>query len=330
MAKVTYNERSWAIDVISTIEVFLANKSWHFKGAGGESTISNNKKSLFPDVLLFKDHTKDIIVQCWELKMPDTQINDAELISNAIKKAQILKRDSFILWNVKSAVLYTRNGDTFEVLKSWNDININSRIEVKPNEQLWKNLLFEILSDLNNFFESGAIAEVTSREILSIDEVLDVVLENTNDTAETLKAKARTNRQLDAEINLWWNSSSNEYGFTSSQTDHKLPTLSMVILTDWIFKIVFAHILKKHFNEAREIENIDSSTSIIDAIGILMSISQKCDFWNIFRSNLGQPYISETAWSELRELNQFLTTVNIEAIDIEILHQLLQSKVVTA
>jgi len=330
MAKVTYNERSWAIDVISTIEVFLANKSWHFKGAGGESTISNNKKSLFPDVLLFKDHTKDIIVQGWELKMPDTQINDAELISNAIKKAQILKRDSFILWNVKSAVLYTRNGDTFEVLKSWNDININSRIEVKPNEQLWKNLLFEILSDLNNFFESGAIAEVTSREILSIDEVIDVVLENTNDTAETLKAKARTNRQLDAEINLWWNSSSNEYGFTSSQTDHKLPTLSMVILTDWIFKIVFAHILKKHFNEAREIENIDSATAIVDAIGILTSISQKCDFWNIFRSNLGQPYISETAWSELRELNQFLTTVNIEAIDIEILHQLLQSTVVTA
>lgn len=330
MAKVTYNERSWAIDVISTIEVFLANKSWHFKGAGGESTISNNNKSLFPDVLLFKDHTKDIIVQGWELKMPDTQINDAELISNAIKKAQILKRDSFILWNVKSAVLYTRNGDTFEVLKSWNDININSRIEVKPNEQLWKNLLFEILSDLNIFFESGAIAEVTSREILSIDEVIDVVLENTNDTAETLKAKARTNRQLDAEINLWWNSSSNEYGFTSSQTDHKLPTLSMVILTDWIFKIVFAHILKKHFNEAREIENIDSATAIVDAIGILTSISQKCDFWNIFRSNLGQPYISETAWSELRELNQFLTTVNIEAIDIEILHQLLQSTVVTA
>jgi len=114
MARVTYNERSWAIDVISAIEVFLANKSWHFKGAGGESTISNNKKSLFPDILLFKDQTKDIIVQGWELKMPDTQINDAELISNAIKKAQILKRDSFVLWNVKSAVLYVRNGEKIQ------------------------------------------------------------------------------------------------------------------------------------------------------------------------------------------------------------------------
>lgn len=90
MAKVTYNERSWAIDVISEINVYLANKRWHFKGAGGENTISNNNKSLFPDVLLFKDQTKDIIVQGWELKMPDTQINDSELVKNAIKKAKIL------------------------------------------------------------------------------------------------------------------------------------------------------------------------------------------------------------------------------------------------
>ncbi len=93
-----------------------------------------------------------------------------------------------------------------------------------------------------------------------------LVLENTNNTADTLKARARTNRQLDAEINLWWNSSSSEYGFSSTQTEHKLATLSMVVLTDWVFKIIFAHILKKHFNEAKEIETIERSTSIVDAM----------------------------------------------------------------
>ena len=110
MAKINYNERSWAIDVISEINIILQNKGWHFKSAGGESTIVNDKSSLFPDVLIFKDQSKDIILQGWELKMPDTQINDAELIGNAIKKARILQRDSFILWNVKSAVLYTKQG----------------------------------------------------------------------------------------------------------------------------------------------------------------------------------------------------------------------------
>lgn len=330
MAQVTYNERSWAIDVISEINVFLRNKSWYFKSAGGESTINNNKTSLFPDVLIFKDQTKDIIVQGWELKMPDTQINDAELISNAIKKAKILKRDSFVLWNVKSAVLYSKNGDNFEILKSWDDININSRTEVKPNENLWKTLLFLILEDLNTFFESGQINEITSTEILSIEEVIDVVLENTANTAEEIKINSRRNSRLDAEINNWWNSSSNEYGYTSTQTEHKLTTLSMVVLTDWVFKIVFSHILKRHFNEARQIDAIQNKTPIDDAIAIIVSISESCNFWNILSPNLAQKNISDNAWNQVTELNHFLSSINIDTIDIEILHQLLQSSVASA
>ena len=31
MPQINYNERSWAIDVISEINLYLANKSWHVK-----------------------------------------------------------------------------------------------------------------------------------------------------------------------------------------------------------------------------------------------------------------------------------------------------------
>ena len=330
MARINYNERSWAIDVISEINLYLTNKSWHFKGAGGENTISYDKRSLFPDVLLFKDTTKNIITQGWELKMPDTEITDSELISNAIKKAKILKRESFVLWNVKSAVLYHKIEDDFKILKSWDDIDVNSRNEVKEKEQLWKELLFEILIDLNSYFESGEILEVTETEILSIEDVIDVILENTLSTTDSLKSKTRQNALLEAEINQWWNSSYGEYGYTANQTSEKLPTLSMVVLTDWVFKITFAHILKKHFNEAKEIENIQIDTSIDEAIDIIQTISENCDFWNIFSPNIGQNAISESAWSNLKELSLFLTSINIEAIDIEILHELLQSSVASA
>ena len=54
MAQINYNERSWAIDVISEINNFISNKSWHFKGAGGERTIIENKKSLFPDLTCYE------------------------------------------------------------------------------------------------------------------------------------------------------------------------------------------------------------------------------------------------------------------------------------
>jgi hypothetical protein len=193
MAKVTYNERSWAIDVISEITLYLSNKSWHFRSAGGESTISNEKSSLFPDVLIFKDTTRNVILQGWELKMPDTPINDIELISNAIKKARILQRDSFILWNVKSAVLYTKNGETFSILKTWNEIDINARNEVKIKESLWKTLLHNILTDLNDYFESGNISDNVSSEIISVDAIIDVILENISSTADNISSNARKN-----------------------------------------------------------------------------------------------------------------------------------------
>jgi len=333
MAKVTYNERSWAIDVISEINLYLANRSWHFKSAGGESTISNEKSSLFPDVLIFKDQTRNIILQGWELKMPDTPINDAELISNAIKKAKILHRDSFILWNVKSAVLYSKQGDSFSILKTWNDIDINNRTEVKPKEALWKSLLHSILADLNNYLESGEISDEVSTEILAVDAIIDVILENILSTAENIKNKTRTKARLEAQINNWWLSSASEYGFNPTATKdtvNKLPTLSKVILTDWVFKIIFANVLKRHFNEARAIEAIDNSTSIEQAKEIIATISEHCNFWNIFSDNLAIEFISISAWKQIIQLNQFLSSINIAEIEIEILHNLLQSSIASA
>jgi len=333
MAKINYNERSWAIDVISEINLILQNKGWHFMSAGGESTIVNDKSSLFPDVLIFKDKSKDVILQGWELKMPDTQINDAELIGNAVKKAKILQRESFILWNVKSAVLYTKQGEIFKIFKSWNDININARVEVKQKESLWKGLLTIILQDLNNFFELGVISDDVLVDILAVDAVIDVVLENISSTATNLKNVTKRQSKLDAEINKWWLSSATEYGFNpTSETDKKskFNTLSKVILTDWVFKIIFANVIKRHFNEARAIEKIKDGTTIDHAGTIIRTISEHCNFWNIFSSNLAIEYISSNAWSQIVQLNQFLSSINLEEIEIGILHRLLESSIASA
>ncbi|MFV0398117.1 MAG: N-6 DNA methylase [Bacteroidales bacterium] len=329
MAKINYNERSWAIDAISEICLYLSRKRWYFKSAGGENTINENKSSLFPDVLLFKDTDKEDILHGWELKMPDTAINDPDLIDNAKKKARILKRDSFLVWNVKTAALYVKDRESFSVYKTWDSIDINNRNEVKPKEALWKALLHQILEDLNNFFEAGEISD-TAFEILAVDTVIDVILENVASTVGNLKVRMRASARFAAEINQWWFSSASEYGYNPSKESdkpHQLPTLSKVILTDWVIKIVFAHILKRYFNEARSIETITDATSIAEAEQIISDISTNCDFWNIFNKNLAQEYISSTAWAQLIQISRYLTTINIQDIDIEVLHTLLQSSI---
>ena len=333
MPQINYNERSWAIDVISEINLYLANKSWHVKSAGGENTIRNEKSSLFPDVLIFKDSAKKIILQGWELKMPDTPITDTELINNAKIKSEILHNNSFILWNVTSAVLYVKNGNTYSILKSWDSIDLHSRSEVKENENLWKDLLHTILKDLNDYFEHGEITESGSSEILAIDKIIDIVLENIDSTAENIKENIKSSAVLDAQIDNWWLSSAAEYGFSSQakkDVKHKLPTLSKVILTDWFFKIIFGNIIKRHFNEAKIIETITFDTTVSEALQIIANISEHCNFWNIFGNNIANELVSNNAWKQLVQLNVFLSNLNIEGVDIQILQNLLQSSIAYA
>lgn len=107
MAKVNINERSWAIDLISEINKYIVNKQIKIQHAGGESTLKNTSGSLFPDVLLFGDSNKGDILQGWELKMPDTSINDVEFFNNAKKKADLLKLDSFLFLKYISVLIAT-------------------------------------------------------------------------------------------------------------------------------------------------------------------------------------------------------------------------------
>ena len=101
-----YNERSWAIDLISHLKQLASQNHRSIKDAGGEQTVKAEGGSLFPDVLLFGDQSKARILQGWELKMPDTDIDDAKFRENAEIKAEAPGLDSFLLWNVSHAHLY--------------------------------------------------------------------------------------------------------------------------------------------------------------------------------------------------------------------------------
>lgn len=65
MINVNKNERSWAISLISDINIILENKNWIIKRAGGETTINTGKSRMFPDVILYGDKEQRKILQGW-------------------------------------------------------------------------------------------------------------------------------------------------------------------------------------------------------------------------------------------------------------------------
>lgn len=156
----TYNERSWAIDLIGHLKHLANRDNRSIKDAGGEQTIKAEGGSLFPDVLLFGDKATARILQGWELKMPDTGIDDAEFRENAETKARALGLDSFLLWNVSHAHLFVRDPRTDAYVRSqtWDDLaDISTRTSVVRNRARWEELAGRIIGYLNDLFDRGTL-----------------------------------------------------------------------------------------------------------------------------------------------------------------------------
>ena len=86
------NERAWAGQLISWIQEEIREYRTIFQDATNDAGIKlNSGKTKFPDVLLFTDKVSGIIFNGWELKFPDTDADDNEMLLNAIEKAERIK-----------------------------------------------------------------------------------------------------------------------------------------------------------------------------------------------------------------------------------------------
>ena len=74
---------------------------------------------MFPDVILYGDIEQTVILQGWELKMPDVAIEDEMFIKDAQRKARALNLNSCLIWNFTYAVLYIKDeNDKFKYCKT--------------------------------------------------------------------------------------------------------------------------------------------------------------------------------------------------------------------
>ena len=308
-----YNERSWAIDIISEINTYCLTRKRSIARAGGENTVGGGTGKLFPDVLLFSDKEGSAVLQGWELKMPDTEITDIALISNATEKAKRLHLDSFLVWNVNEAVLYVRyQEDHFEVAKSWPALNILKREDVKNYQDKWKELLYDILDDLNSFFQNGKISGATIDIAINDTLFVDYLNQYVPKISKTIQQVCITDAEFEAELSIWWLENKIEHPNST-----KYEGIARVNLINWINRFLFAHYLRNFYNTADHVLDIVPGTGISQAIIIFEQISMQCDFMNIFRPAVGQEYLDDITWAGLIQLNMFLIDLRLDRISQE-------------
>lgn len=323
MASANYNERSWAIDLIAYLQSIAHASHRPVRHAGGEQTISVDGGSMFPDVLLFGDRDAARILQGWELKLPDTPIDDGDFFDNAARKAVSLGLDSFILWNVRYARLYVLDDTSqdFVLHTEWDELSdIQTRADVLRNRARWEALGAEILGAVNALLTSGGLEGRQFIEAYRSGGLTALILQNTQLLADAIRARAQASRNLRSQVTWWWSRNQQDY----DGNDQYL-ALARVNLINWMGKFLFAHVLRERDDRAGVVTEIDESTTPVEALGTFDRITQDCNFWTIFCDALALYVVPGAAWRQLCQFNRLLGDLRVGAVDQSQLSTLLEA-----
>lgn len=179
------NERAWAGQIISWIKQAINDGTTLFQDATNDEGLKvASGRTKFPDVLLFIDKVSGIVFNGWELKFPDTEADNAEMLKNALEKAERLKSDSFVTWNGTEAIIWKITDDNYtisglEKLKVYpkeKDItkrnDLADRNNYKKHEAKLQKRLNRILHDLGQLYKDGKLKKAINISSNIVEAVL--------------------------------------------------------------------------------------------------------------------------------------------------------------
>lgn len=327
---VHYNERSWGADLIGYLKQLAVAQHRSVQDASGELSLRAVGQTLFPDVLLYGDVDASVYLQGWELKFPDTPIDDPEFFDNAALKAHYLGLNSFILWNVTFARIYVWDAvlATWRLQREWDDLaNITTRGQVQQSRRRWEATARDILGYVNDLFDRGAIEGRQLIQQYQSGGVTDLILTNTPTVARAVFEAIQRDSTLRASVVSWWARHAREYAEGDRDT-----ILARVILTNWVSKILLAHLLRETDQRAAIIDQLNSEIGVTprEALNLFRALSQQVNFWTVFSNSLGLDLIPPITWSHLKAFNRLLSDLRVASVDQEQLALLLESTVEVA
>jgi hypothetical protein len=179
------NERAWAGQIISWIKQAINDGTTLFQDATNDEGLKvASGRTKFPDVLLFIDKVSGIVFNGWELKFPDTEADNVEMLENALEKAERLKSDSFVTWNGTEAIIWKIKSDDYSVsglekLKVYpkekdivNRNDLADRNNYKKHEAKLQKRLNEILLDLGQLYQDGKLKKAINISSNIVEAVL--------------------------------------------------------------------------------------------------------------------------------------------------------------
>ncbi|MCM1517185.1 MAG: SAM-dependent methyltransferase [Pseudoflavonifractor sp.] len=216
MSDIKRNERDWAGQLISWLKSAIDDGLTSFEDVTNDTGIKLvSGRTKYPDILLFTDKLSGVIFNGWELKFPDTAVDDDAMLKNALEKAQHIHSDSFVTWNGSEAIIWEIDTghytiDTISVLKHYPKIaTIQTREDLsdpkkyRTHEQQLHARALEIIHDLDVLRQNGTIKEainISDNIIQAIKDAQSIIVPQ---FASAISAACNESREFRQQFNRW-------------------------------------------------------------------------------------------------------------------------------
>lgn len=340
------NERDWAGQLISWIKSAIEKRTTVFEDATNDTGVKmESGRTKFPDILLFTDKISGIIFNGWELKFPDTEVDDTAMLGNALEKARKLKSDSFVTWNGAMAVIWKIHTDYYSIetlirIKTYSKVpTINVRddladpVRYAQHEGLLRQRANEILHDLDQLCRNGEIKpalNITGNIVEAVRNASAIIIPQFQQSIAVERGQNKTFREAFNKWKIYESSTLKILESSSRRAEKVIPEQILAKFTFYnlIGKTLFYLILSE--NLSGELESIKTS-SIADIKELLTKYFNKAkaiDYQAIFK-----PYFTDdieytaTVNDTLRKLLEVFTDFDFKILPTDVIGNILENLV---
>lgn len=346
MPRIKRNERDWAGQLISWLKEAINKGQTSFEDATNDISVKlSSGRTKFPDILLFSNKTTGIIFNGWELKFPDTSVDDIVMLENALEKAQRIQSDSFVTWNGAEAIIWKIDTeyysvDTLSQLKHYPQVpTIQAREDLADpmkyafHESLLHDRALQILHDLDMLRRDGTIKEAINISTNIIQAVRDAQTIVVPQFAKAIAESANTNSDFRAQFNRWKIYESATLSILSSSSRKNEIVDEKTVLAKFTFyniigKTLFYLTLSENLPKELEQLSIESPFNLRNQLFSYFEKAKKIDYQAVFL-----PYFtdsipfSETVNTAFFQLISVLTEFDFKILPAEVIGTILENLV---
>lgn len=301
------NERDWAGQLVGWLKSAIDSGRTSFQDVTNDTGIvTASGRTKFPDILLFVDKTSGVVFNGWELKFPDTPVDDPEMLINALEKAKALRSESFVTWNGAEAVIWRIDTSdysvrTLSICKAYPKIaTISCRDDMADigkylsHEDELRQRAYEILHDLGEMYRDGGMRpalNISGDIIQAIRESSAIIIPQFQAAITERKGESRTFRDAFNRWKIYENATLCILQSSSRRGETVLPerVLAKFTFYNLIGKILFYLTLSDNLPGELDQLTVDEAESDVRAVlERCFAKAKQIDYQAIF-----QPYFTD-------------------------------------